>query len=125
MIISRYIFFISMIYYIVMEEMGLHIEFPSFFFFCKNFLFYIPKSIPQICFLEKGLLSEGISTKLFFLFQSVYSKLPPSMARFSPDEPDIVVYTGYGMQKNLQFYSLSQRKVCIDLLTHYHTIPPF
>ena len=40
-----------------------------------------------------------------------YSVLPTSLAKFSPEEPDIVVYTGYGMNRCLQFYSLSQRKV--------------
>ncbi|CAH3162897.1 unnamed protein product [Porites lobata] len=40
-----------------------------------------------------------------------YSKLPPSLAQFSPADPDIIVYTGYGMQKVVQFYSLSQKKV--------------
>ncbi|XP_052262541.1 WD repeat-containing protein 90-like isoform X2 [Dreissena polymorpha] len=50
----------------------------------------------------------------------VYSQLPPSIARFSPEEPDIIVYTGYGMQKIIQFYSLAQRKVVRTLpLTHW------
>ncbi|XP_068672849.1 WD repeat-containing protein 90-like isoform X2 [Montipora foliosa] len=40
-----------------------------------------------------------------------YSNLPPSIAQFSPIDPDIVVYTGYGMQKVIQFYSLSHKKV--------------
>ena len=43
--------------------------------------------------------------------QAQYSKLPPSLAQFSPADPDIIVYTGYGMQKVVQFYSLSQKKV--------------
>lgn len=43
--------------------------------------------------------------------QAQYSKLPPSLAQFSPAEPDIIMYTGYGMQKVVQFYSLSQKKV--------------
>ena len=43
--------------------------------------------------------------------QGQYSKLPPSLAQFSPADPDIIVYTGYGMQKVVQFYSLSQKKV--------------
>ncbi|XP_041363253.1 WD repeat-containing protein 90-like isoform X2 [Gigantopelta aegis] len=43
--------------------------------------------------------------------KSQYSTLPPSLAKFSTSEPDIIVYTGYGMNKCLQFYSLSQRKV--------------
>lgn len=48
---------------------------------------------------------------LSLYLQSAYKKLPPSLARFSVEEPDVVVYTGYGMQKQIQFYSLSQRKV--------------
>ncbi|PFX32008.1 WD repeat-containing protein 90 [Stylophora pistillata] len=40
-----------------------------------------------------------------------FSQLPPSLAQFSPTDPDIIVYTGYGMQKAVQFYSLSQKKV--------------
>lgn len=40
-----------------------------------------------------------------------FSQLPPSLAQFSPTDPDVVVYTGYGMQKVVQFYSLSQKKV--------------
>jgi hypothetical protein len=54
---------------------------------------------------------------LLLLTQAVFNKLPPSIARFSPEEPDIIVYTGYGMQKNMQFYSLSQRKVNLPVLS--------
>ena len=43
--------------------------------------------------------------------QAQYSQLPPSLAQFSPTDPDIIVYTGYGMQRVVQFYSLSQKKV--------------
>jgi len=49
-------------------------------------------------------------------FQAALACLPPSIAKFSPEEPDIVVYTGYGMQKNLQFYSLAQRKASYNFL---------
>ncbi|XP_070579992.1 WD repeat-containing protein 90-like isoform X2 [Ptychodera flava] len=53
---------------------------------------------------------------------SSYRLLPPSLARFSPSEPDIIVYAGYGMQKQIQFYSLSQRKVVrTAALTHWAT----
>lgn len=49
-----------------------------------------------------------------------FSMLPPSLAQFSPEEQDIVVYVGYGMQKNISFYSLSQRKVVrTATLTHW------
>ncbi|XP_031569789.1 WD repeat-containing protein 90-like isoform X3 [Actinia tenebrosa] len=40
-----------------------------------------------------------------------YDRLPPSLIRFSPSDPDIVIFTGYAMQRAVQFYSLSQRKV--------------
>ena len=45
--------------------------------------------------------------------KSAYLHLPPSLARFSPTEPDVIVYSGYGLRKLIQFYSLSQRKVSI------------
>ncbi|XP_035694518.1 WD repeat-containing protein 90-like [Branchiostoma floridae] len=40
-----------------------------------------------------------------------YASLPPSLAQFVPDDPDTVVYTGYGMQRQVQYYSLTHRKV--------------
>lgn len=47
-------------------------------------------------------------------------KLPPSLAKFSTEEDDVLVYVGYGMQKCIQFYSLSQRKVIRTApLTHW------
>ena len=48
---------------------------------------------------------------MMYISQAQYSQLPPSLAQFSPTDPDIIVYTGYGMQKVVQFYSLSQKKV--------------
>ena len=51
------------------------------------------------------------------IFQST---LPISLAKFSSEEPDIIVYTGYGMNKSIQMYSLAQRKVVRDIsLTHW------
>lgn len=47
----------------------------------------------------------------FFIMQKSCEKLPPSLAKFSTEEDDVLVYVGYGMQKCIQFYSLSQRKV--------------
>ncbi|KAK3091415.1 hypothetical protein FSP39_019740, partial [Pinctada imbricata] len=47
-------------------------------------------------------------------------QLPPSLAKFSTEEPDMIIYLGYGMQKCVQFYSLSQRKVVrTSTLTHW------
>ncbi|CAH1794798.1 unnamed protein product [Owenia fusiformis] len=52
--------------------------------------------------------------------QSQYRSLPPSIARFSPEEQDVIVYMGYGMAKQVQFYSLSQRQVIRTLpVTHW------
>ena len=42
---------------------------------------------------------------------SNYDQLPPTLAQFSHEEPDTIVYTGYGMSKQIQFYSLAQKKV--------------
>ena len=50
--------------------------------------------------------------------QDYYSCVPPSLAHFSREEQDVVVYCGYGMQKNVQFYSLTERKVCMDSKWH-------
>lgn len=55
--------------------------------------------------------TECNNTVVVLVQQAQYSKLPPSLAQFSPADPDIIVYTGYGMQKVVQFYSLSQKKV--------------
>ncbi|XP_072042911.1 WD repeat-containing protein 90-like [Amphiura filiformis] len=53
---------------------------------------------------------------------SQYQLLPPSMARFSPSDPDVIIYAGYGMQKQIQFYSISQKKVIrTTALTHWAT----
>ena len=54
--------------------------------------------------------------------QCQYELLPPSLARFSPSDPDIILYTGYGMEKCVQFYSISQKTVLRTYaLTHWAT----
>ena len=56
------------------------------------------------------------------ILQLQYDLLPPSLARFSPTEPDILVYTGYGKETCVHFYSLSQRVVVRKMaLTHWAT----
>lgn len=53
---------------------------------------------------------------------SYIQRVPPCIAQFSTEEPDVILYTGYGMQKQIQFYSLSERKVVRTLaLTHWAT----
>ncbi len=48
--------------------------------------------------------------------------LPPSLARFSPCDPDTIVYVGYGLERCVQFYSISSRTVFRTLsLTHWST----
>uniref|UniRef100_A0A3P9M4E0 WD repeat domain 90 n=1 Tax=Oryzias latipes TaxID=8090 RepID=A0A3P9M4E0_ORYLA len=37
--------------------------------------------------------------------------LPPSIAAFSPEDHSLVVYTGYGVEKELLFYSLSKKQM--------------
>ena len=54
--------------------------------------------------------------------QCQYELLPPSLARFSPSDPDTVIYAGYGMERCVQFYSLSQKAVVrTAALTHWAT----
>ncbi|XP_064594375.1 WD repeat-containing protein 90-like isoform X2 [Liolophura sinensis] len=54
--------------------------------------------------------------------QDLQNTLPPSLAKFSTDEPDIIVYIGYGMQRQVSFYSMAQRKVVrTAALTHWGT----
>ena len=54
--------------------------------------------------------------------QCQYELLPPSLARFSPSDPDIILYTGYGLEKCVQFYSISQKTVLRTYaLTHWAT----
>ncbi len=56
------------------------------------------------------------------IFQAQYQLLPKSLARFSPADPDVIIYAGYGMQKQIQFYSISQKKVVRSTaLTHWAT----
>ncbi|XP_063961233.1 WD repeat-containing protein 90-like isoform X2 [Lytechinus pictus] len=51
-----------------------------------------------------------------------YDLLPPSLARFSASDPNVIVYVGYGMQKQVLFYNLAQKKVLRSAaLTHWST----
>ncbi|XP_071943850.1 WD repeat-containing protein 90-like [Antedon mediterranea] len=51
-----------------------------------------------------------------------YDLLPPSLVQFSSVDPDTVIYTGYGMQKQIQFYSLNQKKSARrTAITHWPT----
>lgn len=36
---------------------------------------------------------------------------PPSLAAFCPADPGLVVYTGYGVEKELSFYSLAKKQI--------------
>uniref|UniRef100_A0A3B5QER2 WDR90 4th beta-propeller domain-containing protein n=1 Tax=Xiphophorus maculatus TaxID=8083 RepID=A0A3B5QER2_XIPMA len=37
--------------------------------------------------------------------------LPPSLAAFYPADPSLLLYTGYGLKKELSFYSLTKKQV--------------
>jgi len=47
------------------------------------------------------------------IVQEYLKSVPPSLAYFSHEEPDTIVYTGYGLHKYIQLYSVTQGKVCI------------
>ena len=52
--------------------------------------------------------------------QRSYEMLPPSLARFSPCDPDTILYVGYGLERCVQFYSISSKTVFRTLaLTHW------
>ncbi|KAM7381807.1 hypothetical protein PAMA_012590 [Pampus argenteus] len=36
---------------------------------------------------------------------------PPTLAAFCPSDPSLVVYTGYGVEKELSFYSLTKKQI--------------
>lgn len=59
--------------------------------------------------------------------------LPPSMASFCPADHSLVVYTGYGVEKELSFYSLTKKQIikkisfphwatCISLSSKSHLV---
>ncbi|MEQ2261894.1 hypothetical protein XENORESO_017510 [Xenotaenia resolanae] len=48
--------------------------------------------------------------------------LPPSLAAFYPADHSLLVYTGYGVEKELSFYSLAKKQVIKKIsLTHWAT----
>ncbi|XP_071395607.1 WD repeat-containing protein 90 [Centroberyx affinis] len=47
---------------------------------------------------------------------------PPSLAAFCPADPSLVVYTGYGVEKELSYYSLAKKQVIKKIaLPHWAT----
>uniref|UniRef100_A0A8C4E682 WD repeat-containing protein 90 n=1 Tax=Dicentrarchus labrax TaxID=13489 RepID=A0A8C4E682_DICLA len=47
---------------------------------------------------------------------------PPSLAAFCPADPSLVVYTGYGVEKELSFYSLAKKQIIKKIaLPHWAT----
>uniref|UniRef100_A0A3B4T934 WD repeat domain 90 n=1 Tax=Seriola dumerili TaxID=41447 RepID=A0A3B4T934_SERDU len=47
---------------------------------------------------------------------------PPSLAAFCPADPGMVVYTGYGVEKELSFYSLTKKQIIKKVaLPHWAT----
>ena len=60
----------------------------------------------------------SLCTKI--VLQCQYDLLPPSLARFCPTDADVIVYTGYGLDKSVQFYSISRKTVFrTSSLTHW------
>ncbi|XP_076008450.1 WD repeat-containing protein 90 [Genypterus blacodes] len=47
---------------------------------------------------------------------------PPSLAAFCPSDPSLVVYTGYGVERELSFYSLTRKQIIKKIeLPHWAT----
>ena len=57
-------------------------------------------------------------TRKWLIVQEYLKSVPPSLAYFSREEPDTVVYTGYGLHKYIQLYSVTQGKVRVQLVIH-------
>ncbi|KAF6029854.1 WDR90 [Bugula neritina] len=71
-------------------------------------------TFPAPAFGPDGRRNTNIDAKTY------YCSLPPSIALFSPSERDVVVYTGYGMTKSIQFYDLKTTSVTRSIpLTHW------
>ncbi|XP_017166171.1 WD repeat-containing protein 90 [Poecilia reticulata] len=48
--------------------------------------------------------------------------LPPSLAAFYPADPRLLLYTGFGLEKELSFYSLTKKQIIKKIsLTHWAT----
>ncbi|MBN3306420.1 WDR90 protein, partial [Amia calva] len=48
--------------------------------------------------------------------------LPPSLAAFSPTEPGVVLYVGYGVEREITFYSLAHKQIIKRIaLSHWAT----
>ncbi|XP_016518793.1 WD repeat-containing protein 90 isoform X1 [Poecilia formosa] len=48
--------------------------------------------------------------------------LPPSLAAFYPADPSLLLYTGFGLEKELSFYSLTKKQIIKKIsLTHWAT----
>ncbi|XP_057682899.1 WD repeat-containing protein 90 isoform X2 [Corythoichthys intestinalis] len=47
---------------------------------------------------------------------------PPSLAAFHPTDPSVIIYTGYGIEKELTFYSLKKKRIIKKIaLPHWAT----
>uniref|UniRef100_I3KVN4 WD repeat domain 90 n=1 Tax=Oreochromis niloticus TaxID=8128 RepID=I3KVN4_ORENI len=55
-------------------------------------------------------------------FPAPGDSLPPSMASFCPADHSLVVYTGYGVEKELSFYSLTKKQVSLYIFSLLHCI---
>lgn len=57
---------------------------------------------------------------LYLCLHQESDSLPPSLAAFSPIDPGLVVYTGYGVERELSFYSLAKKRVIKKIaLSHW------
>lgn len=87
----------------------------------------------KICFWPSG-FADGYYSWMAMLFAAIYFNqygffvqcqwhlLPPSLARFSPNDPDSVLYSGYGLDMSLQFYSLTQKAVSTVVAVQVHSL---
>jgi len=54
--------------------------------------------------------------------QDYLKSVPPSLAYFSREEHDTIVYTGYGLHKYIQLYSVTQGKVGVHAVNKIYFV---
>ena len=45
------------------------------------------------------------------ILQEWFRDIPPTLARFCPTDPSLIVYSGYSINKEMLIYSLEQKLV--------------
>lgn len=89
----------------------------AYFFYKNNLLVFVKMRMTGIMrsfSVQQGSVSDYYLLNTLYFWKPCVLKgdaPPPSLAAFSPTDPSLVVYTGYGVEKELSFYSLFRKQV--------------